>query len=1079
MKAAYRLLFTASFILFFTVGVRSQTALDVFGKNRIQYKNFNWKVISTVNFEVYYYQEGNELAYFAARHLESDFDRIADLLGYTPYAKTKIFVYNSISDLQQSNVGLNNDALLLGGQTNFVKSRVEIPYTGSAVDFKRELSLGIAQMFITEMMFGGSLKDMVQSSYLLTLPDWFVSGAAAYVAEGWGAEMDDHMRDLIFHKNIRKPSSLEGKEATLVGQSIWNYIAERYGKSNISNILNLTRIIRNEESSIVSTLGVYPYSTFLKEWRNFYTSMNASILNTYTMPREDIRLSKNNRNRLMYNQVKISPNGQWVAYSENYRGRYRVYAKNSKTGQRKTLMAGGYRTINQRFDEEVPLIGWRNNNQAVIVHVREGEYVVSVYDMTKNFYNRLASRKLLKSFVQIKDFDVSADGKTMVMSAVRNGKNDIFLYDISRGAVSQVTEDVYDDLNPHFIGESANAFVFSSNRLSDSLKTDRGTYQSVTNQFDLFVHDPAQSTTQLQRIVNSAGNETQSVVKGESIYFLNDITGINQLYRYDITTRNVQQVSAFRQSLHAYDLGKTDSSLAYTLLNNRRKRIGYTRQMEFSAARPVIQTKRSELLIDKSELSKNLTSGDANIPQSAENAMATPPKDQLILEPGEVDTDNYEFDADSPKQPAKEPSRSIVATVPEASSNRKQNLQINGPMAYQQRFTIDNAVTSLVIDPLRKPSGLGFNFDVEMNEMLEDHKLKGGFTAFVDLSSSNFYGEYQYLKKRVDFGVRYDKETFFFNRAISENYTQRYHLHRLQLSASYPLSVSSRVTFAPTVSYTRFVEAQFNTSSAAPVASTVYGGFRAEYVFDNTTINGLNMTEGTRMRIRYESFSGLIDRARIVDPSAKSFNNLNIDLRHYQKIHRDIVLATRVAYGRFGGRAPKQYLLGGMDNWAFNDRDSRSENDPLLIKQQLDNRDILFAELATNLRGFPINKLSGNSFLLFNAELRLPLVRYFYRGPITSNFFKNLQFVGFSDIGTAWTGKSPFSRQNSLNTIIDDNGPFRATVTNFKNPFLVGYGAGARTLLFGYYFKFDVAWGVEDFVINPNPRYYLTLGYDF
>ncbi len=1075
MKSAFRVLYIASFLVFITSSGWSQTALDVFGKNRIQYKQFTWKVITTTNFEIYYYQEGNEMAYFAARHAESDFDRIADLLGYTPYSKTKIFVYNSVLDLQQSNVGLNNDIALLGGQTNFVKSRIEIPYTGSAVNFKRELSLGISRMFITEMMFGGSLKDMVQSSYLLSLPDWFVSGAAAYVAEGWGAEMDDYMRDLIVHKNVRKPSMLEGHEATLVGQSIWNYIAERYGKSNISNILNLTRIIRNEESSIVSTLGVYPYSGFLKEWRNFYTSMNAPIVNNYTMPGEDVRARRNNQNRFGYNQVKISPNGQWMVYSENYRGRYRVFAKNLKNGNRTTVMSGGYRTINQRFDEQIPLVGWRTNNQIVVIHGKTGEYVVSVYDITKKFYNRLANRKLLKSFVQVKDFDVSADGRTLIMSAVRNGKNDIFIYDIGRGAVSPVTDDLYDDLNPRFIGESTNSFVFSSNRLSDSLKADRGTYQSVSNSFDLFIYDASKSTTNLQRIVSTPGNELQPVVDNESIYFLNDLTGINQLYRYNGSNQSPQQVSFFRQGIRSYDIHQADSSLAYNILDDRREFVAYDKKFNFSDSKPLLQTKRSELLIDKIDVSKNTP---ANESQPSQTPTPTKPKEELVLEPGEVDTDNYQFDADSKKPANAESTRSIIATVNEGA-NRKQAVQINGPSSYQQRFTIDNAVTSLIINPLLKPNGLGLTFDVEMNEILEGHKLKGGLTGYIDLASSGFYGEYQYLKRRVDFGVRYDKKTYYFNRALSEAYTQRYNLHQIQLMASYPISVSSRFTFAPTFMYTRFVEADFNTGSAPPIATTGYAGARVEYVFDNTSLNGLNMMEGTRIRVQYENYAGVSDSKSGVSASSRSFSNFNIDVRHYQKVHRDIILATRLAYGQFAGKAAKQYLLGGMDNWVFNDRDSRATNDPLQIAQGFDNRDILFTKLATNMRGFPINKLSGNSFLLFNAELRLPLIRYFYRGPITSNFFKNLQFVGFSDIGTAWTGSSPFSRQNSLNTTVEENGPFYVTVTNFKNPFLIGYGAGARTLLFGYYVKFDVAWGVEDFVVNSKPRYYLTLGYDF
>ena len=118
--------------------------------------------------------------------------------------------------------------------------------------------------------------------------------------------------------------------------------------------------------------------------------------------------------------------------------------------------------------------------------------------------------------------------------------------------------------------------------------------------------------------------------------------------------------------------------------------------------------------------------------------------------------------------------------------------------------------------------------------------------------------------------------------------------------------------------------------------------------------------------------------------------------------------------------------------------------------------------------------------MLLNAELRIPLVKYLYRGAITSSFLRNFQIVGFGDIGTAWTGKGPFSENNSLNTQIigSEEDPFRATVTNFKNPYLMGYGVGARTTLFGFYAKFDYAWGVDNGYTNKAVPY-VTLGYDF
>ena len=134
----------------------------------------------------------------------------------------------------------------------------------------------------------------------------------------------------------------------------------------------------------------------------------------------------------------------------------------------------------------------------------------------------------------------------------------------------------------------------------------------------------------------------------------------------------------------------------------------------------------------------------------------------------------------------------------------------------------------------------------------------------------------------------------------------------------------------------------------------------------------------------------------------------------------------------------------------------------------------------TNLRGFDYATREGPRYVLFNSELRIPIVQYFARRPIYSGFFRNLQLTGFADAGTAYSGNNPFNENNSFNTqVTGGNGnPFTATVINFRNPFLVGYGVGARTTLLGFYGKADVAWGQQDYV-TKGPKFYFSLGYDF
>ena len=175
-----------------------------FGQNRIQYKSFDWHYYSTNNFDIYYYPGGQEYALEAIDFLEDEFRKLTDKLGYAPYNKTQIFIYNSIHDLQQSNVGKDGAVYTIGGRTDFVKLQVEVAYPGQAHRFKEELLFNLTSTLINDMMYGGSLAEIFQSSYLLTLPPWFIEGAARYIAYGWSREMDDYVRDYMNKKKIKK-----------------------------------------------------------------------------------------------------------------------------------------------------------------------------------------------------------------------------------------------------------------------------------------------------------------------------------------------------------------------------------------------------------------------------------------------------------------------------------------------------------------------------------------------------------------------------------------------------------------------------------------------------------------------------------------------------------------------------------------------------------------------------------------------------------------------------------------------------------------------------------------------------------
>ena len=227
---------TSMFITFLVISLPShgQQTLVEFGKNRMQYDEFNWRYYSSTNFDIYFYDKGEKSALEVTKFLENEFERITEVVGYSPYFKTKIFLYNSVNDLQQSNIGINDQTSTSGGQTNFIKSYVEVANPGTMEGLKEDLVLAVSNLVINDMMFGGSLTDMWQNTFLMNLPDWFVSGASAYLAKGWDVGMDDEVRDLISSAKIKKLNRLTGDQAIVAGQSMWNFIVEKYGRDRKS-----------------------------------------------------------------------------------------------------------------------------------------------------------------------------------------------------------------------------------------------------------------------------------------------------------------------------------------------------------------------------------------------------------------------------------------------------------------------------------------------------------------------------------------------------------------------------------------------------------------------------------------------------------------------------------------------------------------------------------------------------------------------------------------------------------------------------------------------------------------------------
>lgn len=1077
----------------------AQTPDTDFGKNRVQFQTFNWRFYSTDNFDIFFYDDGEKNAKLALNFLEEEFEGITEIIGYPPYNKTKIFLYNSITDLQQSNVNIDAEGVEESGQTNFVQSQIEVGFNGSYTKFREDIVLKISSSLINEMMFGGSLADALQSTYLFSLPEWFIKGAPQYIAKGWSLEMDDYMRDLLLNQKVKKVTRFEGKDAEIVGHSIWNYIALEYGRSSISNILNLTRITRNEETGIANSIGV-PFKKFLLDWQEFYSQTERKIRDGYLEHDDDYRLRRVNRKDWAYKNVKVSPNGERIAFSENYNGRYRVKIREIETGKEDVIFRGGYKVINQEVDFDIPLLSWKDNNTLGVINTKYGRNFMWLYEID----SKRKLRRDLSRFNHIKDFDFSPNGNLVVFSGDIYGQNDLFIMSLRRNAIKRLTDDPYDDITPKFVPNTA-AIVFSSNRPYDSLKTSaKVEINEVSDYFNLYMYDLDTSKVLLKQLTNNLSKDTNPIPIDENrIYYLSDQKGIKNIYRFNFQEGVFNQVTNFNTSIEDFDLNYDYGLLTYTALDEGKEYVFFEESFQFDKNVFSPQTERQQLLQARF-VSDRLRKRQIK-EQAAKTESREEPKSQgsvIGAVPfGNDSTDfNYEF-AETDTTNTNIPSNvdeSIIDTEDyvfeeeivknESSSiieNYRKSLKekrVVGPIPYKPKFRADNIVTSWVVDPLY---GFGIKLNTEMADILENHRFHGGFVTTPNFESGTVFGEYEYLKYQVDYRGGFKRTAYILTdqeEFTNADVTQKYALNTFELGAALPFSVTSRVSIDPFYSLTNFfdIDPDGNNNSANVGNDTLsstrhYVGTRLSFTYDNTISNGLNLREGFRAKAEYTYSNS-------VSSSENTFHKITLDARNYQKIHRELILATRVYYGRFFGDRTPDFFLGGVNNWIARDTNISGNNDPLSFRNGVDNTNILFSEFVTTVRGFDLNQLNGENVALFNAELRLPIVRFFSRGPISSNFFRNLMFVGFFDVGSAWNGGRFLPNNSDVNeTVIPDNQinpPFIIRVRELTNPWLFSYGGGIRTILLGFYMKLDAAWPTEDFEVQ-SARFQVSLGYDF
>lgn len=1161
-----------------------------FGKNRVQYHDFIWSYYESSNFMTYFYQGGQDLAKFTVQYAEQSIGEIESRLEYPANTKIEIMLYHNLSDLKQSNIGLGVEQNNTGGVTKIIGNKIFIHFDGNFKNLERKIREGIARVLVQKMVFGSTIQEILQNAVLLNLPDWYVNGLVAYIGRDWDTELDNRLRRGMLNNEFARFDLLTGENATFAGHALWYYISQVHGPSAIPNLLYLTRINRSVESGFLFVLGNSVKGS-IQEFNDYYRTQFLAEKDSRTTINPDEAFFKTSkklqRRNVKLDEVKISPNGRYIAYTTSEIGKHLVYIFDTQENKKQVILRNGFKSHSLAFNDNYPLLAWdHKSEQLAIVYERRDQIKFLFYniaDRTKTFTNDITK------FQQVTGIAFTNDPNKMVFSAVQNGQPDIFMYYVPNTKVTRITDDCYSDLQPGYIKlQDKEGILFISNRNNDTLKTEKMDTILPLRNFDVYFYDlkpsenEADTVKTLVRITDTPFDNEWLPIQYDSTHFtfLSDMNGIkNQYAAYfdsiflrtdtkvffkdstilnpsypldsliriglidtiiktdvyktigisfpisnygqsnletDVAVKSGEQVQLFYQD-GQYRLFK--STLLPDVRESKKQlsNTPYRLQLE-NRERSRTKIKEQKEALVKQTPTINVTEVIKAIPDNAPT-LQKPKADvqEPVVKPNPSDTidiENYFFQSEFdyyntketvPAKPAETPTQ-IISGLPAitgktvVSAEPQPVFRRTAVRQYFTQFYIDQIATQLdntiIYTPYENFSlspvtfsmpDLGGLFKLGITDLMEDNKIIGGFRIPLGLGGTEYFMEYRALRKRMD------KKFFGYRKAIKNNYTinnipdtpeftvtAKNITNILQYSLSYPLDVNTSLRGHIGLRHDRIVFLASDRISL--VLPDIYENWlyaKTEYVFDNTLDVALNILNGTRYKVyaeAHKAFQGNISD-REVSFKFKDTGWMGIvgaDVRHYTRVHKQIVWANRAASAMSFGTRKMLYYLGGVENWMIFDPNKQFDiNTPVDM-----DAGYAFKGLATNMRGFKQNIRNGTSYLVLNSELRIPVISYLSPAPIRSELLRNFQLVAFTDIGTAWEGISPFDEDNQYSVVTIGTPPVEAVVKYFRNPVVAGYGMGVRTKLLGYFTRLDVAWGLDSGARTP-AQWYFSMGLDF
>jgi Tol biopolymer transport system component len=1036
-----------------------------FGKNKVHIKDYDWYYIQTKHFDIYFAQDGETLTEFTAKAAEDAVASIQKTLNYRLNSRVTLIIYNSQNEFQETNVIDQYLSEGIQGFTELFKNRVVVQFTGSYKQFRHLIHHELVHAVMNDMFYGGSIQNIISNNITLQFPLWFTEGLAEYEALGWDVDTDMFIRDAAVSEYLPEIKQLGGYFAYRGGQSVFYYIANKYGKQKIGELLNKIKGVGNVEEGIKATLGI-DTKELGERWRKDIKKTFWPDVALRDDP-EDFakRLTDPEKDKGFYNtSPTLSPQGDKIAFISNrdyYWGLYLMDALTGKTIER--IVEGSQSPDFEELNILTPGLTWSPDGTKIALSAkRSGLDAIYIFDVESG------DREILDiNFEAVESVTWSNDGIHLAFIGQNARQSDIYTYNFESKEIKNLTDDIFSDFDPSWSHDDK-VIYFSSDRGdkldAKMLPTDFRITQHDYTQKDIYKYVlESELIVRITDLPFSDETSPREEASGENLILISDLNGINNIYTKPITSNGsdnsilnspLRPITNSISGLYQLSLSKDTKKLVFSSLYESVFNI-FMLDNPFEPKTELDTIPRTLYFTKLEELRNKTPDTKEVVTDTSQNNILPDDEDEIQIFTGDVvemdsssqsvgkDFSNFVFGKQDSSQEKVYANDSLF--IPKDNLDDDGNYRVN---KYKITFGPDLIYANAGYSTFY---GLVGSTVLSFSDVLGDHRLVGVTGLQIDLKNSDYGLAYYYLGGKIDYGVQGFHTARFVN-LVRGNFINlyRYRSYGAYFSASLPLNRFYR--FEGGLSWLN-VKGENLDNIALPADEASYLVPSIAFVHDNVMWGYTSPIQGTRYRFDAYGNPGLND-------SKLSFYTLSGDYRTYLRFWTDYSFVIRFSGGYSDGPNAQRFFLGGIENWI--NRSFATSEIPIESTS-----DYAFLTAVLPMRGYNYSEQIGTKYFLMNYELRFPLIRYLVPGPLPI-LFSNILGVAFLDIGSTWnnTGNLQFFRKDlNGNTVSKD--------------LLMGTGVGARVYFLYFLLRFDVAWAYNGNRFADKPIFYFSIGADF